>query len=141
MKEIIGRSDYFDFPELNLLRVPCKIDTGAYTNAIHCSETKVEDGVLKFKIGDHPNFSLPKDKWYQTKKFTKSNVKSSNGATENRYTISTNIKILDKTMEVEFTLTDREEMETPVLIGRVCLNDFLIDVTLTNVSFKKNFRK
>lgn len=141
MKPIIGRSDYFDFPELNLLRVPCKIDTGAYTNVMHCSEAVVEGDVLKFKLGDHPNFKLKEDKWYKSTKFTTSNVRSSNGETENRFTVYTSVKILDKTIEAEFTLTNRKEMETPVLIGRICLTDFLIDVTLTNVSFKNAFKK
>jgi len=141
VKDIIGRSDYFDFIELNLPRVPCKIDTGAYTNVMHCSESKVEGDVLKFKIADHPNYNLPKDKWYQSTKFTTSNVRSSNGETENRYTVYTNFKVLDKTIETEFTLTDRSKMETPVLIGRIALTDFLVDVTLTNVNFKKAFKK
>lgn len=141
MKETIGRSDYFDFPELGLLRVPCKIDTGAYTNVMHASETKLEGDVLKFKIADHPNYNLPTEKWYQSTKFTTSNVRSSNGETENRFTVYTNVKIMNKVIETEFTLTSRKEMETPVLIGRICLEDFLIDVTMTNVSFKKNFKK
>lgn len=141
MKDIIGRSDYFDFPELGLLRVPAKIDTGAYTNVMHASETKIQDDALYFKIADHPNFKLPVDKWYKSTKFTTREVRSSNGESEKRFTVFTNVKILDKILETEFTLTDRKEMEVPVLIGRICLEDFLVDVTLTNVSFKKNFNK
>jgi hypothetical protein len=139
-KQIIGRSDYFDFPELGLLRVPSKIDTGAYTNVMHCSESKVENNVLFFKIADHPNFKLPQDKWYKSTKFETRNVRSSNGQAETRYTVFTNVKILDQNIETEFTLTDRKEMEVPVLIGRICLDKFLVDVTLTNVSFKNNFK-
>ena len=140
MKDIIGRSDYFDFSELGLKQIPCKIDTGAYTNAMHCSEFKVENDALFFKIADHPNFKLPSEKWYKSTKFTTREVKSSNGQSEKRYTIFTPVKILNKTIETEFTLTDRKEMESPVLIGRLCLTDFLIDVTLTNVSFNKAFK-
>jgi len=32
----IGRIDKADFPELNLQNIEVKIDTGAYTSAIHC---------------------------------------------------------------------------------------------------------
>lgn len=141
MKEIIGRSDYFNFPELGLLRVPAKIDTGAYTNVMHSSETKMQDDVLYFKIADHPNFKLPADKWYKSTKFTTRDVRSSNGETETRFTVYTTVEILNEKIETEFTLTDRKEMEVPVLIGRICLEKFLVDVTLTNVSFKKNFKK
>lgn len=140
MKDIIGRSDYLDFPELALLRVPSKIDTGAYTNVMHSSEMKVKDDVLYFKIADHPNFKLSEDKWYKSTKFTTRNVRSSNGDTETRFTVFTNVKILNETIETEFTLTDRKEMEVPVLIGRICLEKFLVDVTLTNVSFKNGFK-
>jgi hypothetical protein len=140
VKDIIGRSDYFDFPELGLTQIPCKIDSGAYTNAMHCSDFKIEDRVLFFKIADHPNFKLPKEKWYKSTKFTTREVKSSNGQSETRYTVFTTFQILGKIISTEFTLTNRKEMESPVLIGRICLKDFLIDVTLTNVSFNKKFK-
>ena len=77
-KQIIGRSDYFDFPELGLLRVPSKIDTGAYTNAMHASETEERDKVLYFKVADHPNFKLPQEKWYKSTKYKTTDIKSSN---------------------------------------------------------------
>lgn len=36
MKKIIGRTDLIDFPELDLWNIGAKIDSGAYTSAIHC---------------------------------------------------------------------------------------------------------
>ena len=140
MKEIIGRTDFIDFPELQIKDIPVKIDTGAYTNAMHSAETKLEGDALFFKIGDHPNFKIS-DKWYKSTKFTTQKVKSSNGETETRFTIYTPIKILNQTIETEFTLTDRKDMEIPVLIGRISLEKFLVDVTLTNVNFKSKFKK
>lgn len=139
MKPILGRSDFFDFPELQLKDVPVKIDTGAYTNAMHCPETKIEDGALFFKLTKHPNFNL-NDRWYKSTKFDTRSVRSSNGETETRYTVFTPVVILGKTIETEFTLTDRKEMEVPILIGRICLSGFLIDTTITNVNFKKKFK-
>ena len=48
----------------------------------------------------------------------------------------------DRHQIVEFTLTDRKDMESPVLIGRITLDKkFLIDVSLTNVNFNKHFKK
>jgi hypothetical protein len=41
VKCIIGRRDMIDFPELGLEDIEAKIDTGAYTSAIHCSQIKV----------------------------------------------------------------------------------------------------
>ncbi len=34
----IGRVDKVDFPELGLVNIEVKIDSGAYTSAIHCEK-------------------------------------------------------------------------------------------------------
>lgn len=139
MKDTIGRSDYFDFPELKLIDVPSKIDSGAYMSVIHCTEFKVENDVLEFKFGKHKKFKFP-DKTYQTKKFTVKEITSSNGESEKRYTISTAVRIMGEDIETIFTLTDRGDMHSPVLIGRLALENFLIDVTKTNVSFESKYK-
>lgn len=139
MKQIIGRSDYFDFPELQIKDVPCKIDTGAYMSAIHCTDMKVENDILEFKFGKHNKFSFP-DKLYQTKKFTVKEITSSNGESEKRYTISTAIRVFNEDIETIFTLTDREAMHSPVLIGRLALEQFLVDVKKTNQSFQSKYK-
>ena len=46
MKKVLGRVDKIDFPQLHLSNIDVKIDTGAYTSAIHCSKIKEEDGKL-----------------------------------------------------------------------------------------------
>ncbi len=45
-KKILGRVDKVDFPELNLITVDVKIDTGAYTSAIHCSNIREKNNKL-----------------------------------------------------------------------------------------------
>lgn len=139
MKDILGRKDFFDFPELKIKDVPCKIDSGAFMSVIHCTEMEVVDDYLQFKFGKHPNFHFP-EKEYRTKKFSVNEITSSNGDTEKRYTVRTPIRILNQEEESEFTLTTREEMESPVLIGRLALENFLIDVTKTNVSFEGKYK-
>ena len=58
-KQLIGRVDKIDFPLLNLFEIDAKIDTGAYTSAIHCSKIVEENNTLrcKFYSKGHPNFS------------------------------------------------------------------------------------
>jgi len=55
-KITIGRKDKVDFPELGLKDIPVKVDTGAYTSAIHCRNIviKTVDGkdVLYFTLLD-----------------------------------------------------------------------------------------
>ncbi|MCB0803275.1 MAG: ATP-dependent zinc protease [Flavobacteriales bacterium] len=46
-KTIVGRVEKVDFPELGILDIEAKIDTGAYSTAIHSHRIWVEekDGV------------------------------------------------------------------------------------------------
>ena len=45
MKITIGRSDKADFPELSLFDIDLKVDSGAYTSSIHC--TDIQEITLK----------------------------------------------------------------------------------------------
>ncbi|MBF4986150.1 peptidase, partial [Nonlabens mediterrranea] len=45
-KLIIGRTDRADFPKLEIENLDIKIDTGAYTSSIHCTNIVEENGIL-----------------------------------------------------------------------------------------------
>ena len=137
-KKTIGRTDKINFPKLDLFEVDCKIDTGAYTSAIHCSEVQVEEDGLHctFYSKGHPNFN---GKTKVFKEFTFTDVKSSNGYVENRYKIKTDVVFFGKTYKINLTLSTRDDMRFPVLIGRQFLKrKFLVDVDLQNQSFNSN---
>lgn len=57
-KKILGRIDIVDFPKLELYNIDVKIDTGAYTSAIHCSKIIEENNTLRciFNSDVHKNF-------------------------------------------------------------------------------------
>lgn len=134
-KHYIGRVDKFDFPKLDLFNIDVKIDTGAYTSAIHCSEIKEENNTLHctFYSKGHPNFSSDEVIFIE---YTLTNVKSSNGIKENRYKIKSEVIIFRKTYKINLTLSTRDDMRFPVLIGRQFLKrKFLVDVDLQNVSY------
>jgi hypothetical protein len=135
-KKIIGRIDKVDFPLLNLKDLNVKIDTGAYTSTIHCSKISLEDTVLKclfFEKG-HPYYT---GKECEFESFSMKQVKSSNGISENRYRINTSIILFNKTYKINLTLSSRDDMRFPVLIGRRFLsNKFIVDVNLKNESYK-----
>jgi len=136
-KLIIGRIDKVDFPRLGLYDIDVKIDTGAYTSAIHCSKIIDDNGVLKcsFYSKGHPNFS---GKEVVFSNYSKTDVKSSNGHKENRFKIKTDIVIFGKTYAIDLTLSTRDDMKFPVLIGRQFLSrKFLVDVNQQNVSFNQ----
>lgn len=134
-KIMIGRFDKADFPALKLNDIAIKIDTGAYTSSIHCDNIIEEDGVLRctFLDEEHP--------LYNGKVFTFENydilfVKSSNGMVQKRYQVQSTIKLFNKTYKISLSLSDRQEMRFPVLIGRKFLNrKFIVDTELVDVSY------
>lgn len=136
MKRNIGRIDKADFGLLNLFDVEVKVDTGAFTSTIHCKNVKVVDNYLKcnFLDEEHPD--------YHEKEITFDNydvkvVKSSNGQSQARYRILTEIILFGHTYPIFLTLSDRIDMRYPVLLGRKFLTKrFNVDINKTNLSFK-----
>ncbi|MBT8256557.1 MAG: RimK/LysX family protein [Bacteroidia bacterium] len=141
LKRKIGRVDKADFPLLQLYDVDIKIDTGAYTSSIHCKNVVVEDNYLKCVFLDENQPS------YHEKEFTFDEydvrvVKSSNGQSEPRYRIQTKIVLFGKRYPIFLTLSDREEMKYPVLLGRQFLTRrFMVDINKTNLSYKLKTKK
>lgn len=129
----IGRRETARFPVLKIEHVEVKIDTGAYTSSIHCS--KIEEtgnGTVRCIFLD------PENKAYTGLEFEfpivkETLVRSSNGETEKRFMIRTQIELLGRLFKIFLTLTDRGDMKYPVLIGRRFLaNKFIVDVRLKN---------
>jgi hypothetical protein len=136
----IGRVDKADFPELSLLDIDIKIDSGAYTSSIHCTNIKEisVDGnqLLKFTLLD-PEHEFYNDKEFTFKNYTSKIVKSSNGIAEQRFMIQTTIFIFNESFPIYLTLSERKDMKFPILIGRKFLNKkFIIDTAKKNISHK-----
>lgn len=137
---IIGRQDVADFPKLNLLELPVKIDSGAYTSSLHCHniEEFIENGIKKIKC----NFLDPEHEKYHEKEFIfdnfkKRKVKSSNGIVETRYSITTEIILFKTNYPIELTLTERGSMRFSVLLGRKFLSKkFIINTAIKNLSHR-----
>lgn len=131
--KIIGRVETVGFPELSLPHLEAKIDTGAYSTALHCHKIWLveENGqsVLHFDLLD-PDHTHYQEGIAKANTFKKKKVKSSNGRMEERYVIKTKIKIGKKQYRADVSLTDRRKMKYPVLIGRKLLNKkFMVDVS------------
>lgn len=127
-KKVIGTLEEVNFPKFKIDKTIAKIDTGAYTGALHCTKIKeiIKNGepVLAFSPFDHPSMTI------HTKEFSTRYVKSSNGQRERRYLIQTEIVIQGKTYNIMLSLANRQGMKWEVLIGRRFLrnNHFLVDV-------------
>lgn len=141
----IGRNDIIDLPELGLFDVKAKIDTGAFTSALHCSRIKVIDKegtpTVSFQISGATIGRKGSTK-FETSDFTQRKIKSSTGHIENRVIIKTRLVLFGKKFRTEFSLTDRSGMKFPVLLGRKFLKKgFVVDVREENLSFKMKLAK
>lgn len=140
-KVLIGRSEEISFPELDLKNIVAKIDTGAYSTALHCYDVyEMREGkekILCFKVLD-PSFSKFKNEEIHYKQFSRKKIKNSSGENETRYIIKTKIELGGKIILTDVSLADRGNMKFPVLIGRKFLSKgFVVDVSKTNLTKEK----
>lgn len=126
---MIGRREYVNIPELGVAGIEAKIDTGAYTSSLHCEKINVviEEGrqVLYFTIEPGENSRV-----FRFEKFDQKKIKNSFGEMEERYVIRTAVNMGKKSIRSVISLSNRDNMKYPLLIGRRLLKSkFLIDVS------------
>lgn len=128
----IGSFECVTLPELKIHDAIAKVDTGAYSGAVHCSSIRLikrkSDGakILRFVPSDnHPHV-------IETEHYTTIEVKSSNGHSAKRYLIETEMIVQGKSYMVNIGLSNRSSMHREVLIGRRFLreNNILVDVRI-----------
>lgn len=128
-RQSIGLFEQVTFPDLISGEWIAKIDTGAYTGALHCTKVREEHTpggvVLHFAPFDHPSEEIT------VSEFETKYVRSSNGGRAKRYFVNTSVTINGKTYPITLSLADRSDMRWPVLIGRKFLrvNHLIVDVT------------
>lgn len=134
-KCVVGRVELVDFPDLGISDIDAKIDTGAYSTAMHAHKIWLteEDGkeILNFELLD-PEKEQYRKLTIRTAKFSRKKVRSSNGRLEERFAIKTIILLGGRKRTTDLTLTNRGEMRYPVLVGRKVLKKgFLVDVSIS----------
>lgn len=127
--KLIGRREFVDFPELKIKTMEAKIDTGAYTSSLHCENIAVNyensKAILYFTI--EPGQQQP----YRFEEFGRKKIKNSFGEMEERYVIKTIVCLGGKKIWSTISLSNRDNMRYPVLIGRrIIKGKFLIDPKL-----------
>ena len=137
-KITIGYIDHLELPEFGINRIPCKIDTGAYTSTLHCSDVqlKQENGqtFLCFRLYD-PKFGITNKSEFRFSEYQERKVRSSNGEVESRYSIKTIAVLFGRKYRIEFTLSFRDKMKFPILLGRRFLRKrFIVDVSKKDLS-------
>lgn len=128
---VFGIIEHVDFPELSISDVIAKIDTGAYSGALHCSKIEL---IEQNGASDILRFTPINDsaKQIELTTFKTVYVRSSNGHRVRRFLIDTPIVIQGEQYSIRIGLSDRSSMKTDALIGRRFLrsNDVLVDVRI-----------
>ena len=140
-KKIIGRTDKADFPQLGFENIDVKVDTGAYTSSIHCNHIKEEGDKLSCTFLDpqHPDYNGREMTFTE---YDITAVKSSNGDIQYRYVVQCDIRIFNKIHKISLTLSSREDMRFPVLLGRKFLTKkYIVDTELTDVSYNQKLHE
>lgn len=125
-RKLIGRCEVVTFPELITDSLKSKVDTGAFGISLHVDKLELLDGELLFYI---------KGKEFRYKKYRTITVKNSFGKSQKRFSIFTKIKIGYTTYKFFVSLSNRNNMRYPVLIGRRFLYKFnyIVDVRKKNI--------
>lgn len=118
---VIGWREWVGLPDLGIARVAAKIDTGARTSSLHANSIEPfdADGApwVRFDVAGEAE-SVP---WHEAPIADRRSVRSSNGEAELQFVIRTRLLLGGRSWPAEVTLTNRERMELPMLIGREAL--------------------
>jgi hypothetical protein len=146
-KRQLGRRELIDLPALALRGVEAKVDTGAYTSAIHCDEVRLVPDpatgrpVLHVRLLD-PEHPATDGRPLAFQEYDQRLIRSSNGEVQARYIIKTTVRLYGKNFTTEFSLANRADLRYPVLLGRALLRQgrFVVDVARRDLSYKAECR-
>lgn len=136
----VGWMERVSFPEYDTGEVEAKIDTGAYSGALHVTRLKeVKDKrtgklLLRFcPLGR--GGSLCHSEHYSIRY-----VRSATGHRVKRYVVNTIVRIKGNDYPIQIGLSDREAMKKPALLGRRFLreNNFIVDVRINQDQDKES---
>ena len=138
---VIGLREWVALPELGVARLRAKIDTGASTSSLHATDIQAfeRDGHSWVRFTAHlGTLSQLRQCHCEAPLLTLKTIKSSNGHSQSRYVIRTQLTLGEREWPVEFTLTCRKTMRYRVLLGSKALvaGQLLVNPALTYVQNK-----
>ena len=123
---ILGWEEWLSLPDLGLPAIKAKVDTGARTSALHAflvepfgpaDQPKVRFGVHPIPGRDDVEVICSADI------VDRRDVTSSNGDSETRYVIRSDVAMGERRWPIEITLANRETMAYRMLLGRQAIQD------------------
>jgi hypothetical protein len=131
---LVGWKEYLDLPELGILRLKAKVDTGARTSTLHVDRMEVldvfPDGSEWVEISLRPDRRRPEHQvTARVKVLRRMRVTDSGGHPEVRPVIETEMVLGPVRKRILLTLADRSGMLFRMILGRKALEgDFRVDV-------------
>ena len=128
---VIGWRELVALPELDILEIKAKIDTGARSSALHAFEIETfhQDGktMVRFKV--HPyQRDNHRSAIAQAELYDQRQIRNSGGHAQLRPVIQTIVKLGNYAFPIEVTLTNRDVMGFRMLLGREAIRRrFLVD--------------
>ena len=131
---IVGWREIFHFPSLGLVNIPGKIDTGAWSNVLHCDNIELVDDKLIVTIGNNNHIF---------DNFKTIDIKSSFGDEQERWSVIVPVILGNKEFKLQISLNNRDKMKYPLLIGRRFLQKFkyIVDVNQECININDDFKK
>lgn len=128
----LGCFEVASIPSLGIRDVVAKVDTGAFSGAIHCTAIRVvrrgpeKKRVLKFIPNGQAKHAMETDQFMETY------IRSATGHRIKRFIIDTEIELKGTLYPIRIGLSDRSDMKRSILIGRRFLreNKMLVDVRI-----------
>ena len=121
---LIGWREWLALPALNVDRIKAKVDTGARTSALHAEQVtyvrRRGQTIVQFVVIAGRDPAKPPTV-VQAPLLDERKVRSSNGKEELRPVIETVVRLGTQEWSIEVTLTRRDQMGFPMLLGRQAL--------------------
>ncbi|MVW73777.1 retropepsin-like aspartic endopeptidase RimB [Pseudomonas xionganensis] len=137
---VIGLREWINLPQLGVIGLRAKIDTGASTSSLHASDIQPfeRDGQPWVRFTAHIGTLVQRRHRCEAPLLSVKKIKSSNGQAQSRYVIRTLLTLGAREWPVDFTLTCRKTMRYRLLLGAKALVDgqLLVNPALTYVQDK-----
>ena len=139
---LLGWREWVGLPELNIVQIKAKVDTGARSSALHAFAIdpyrKGGQRWVMFIIHPrqkHSEISIECHAPIKDRRI----VTDSGGHKQRRYVIETQLLLGQSLITAEMTLTNRDSMLFRMLIGRTTMNNrFIIDPGASYLQGKPN---
>lgn len=124
---IVGHVEPIAIPTFGIERVMAKVDTGAFSGALHCTDIQVSDDGKTLSFNPMGRADLRT----QVSTFYDKSVRSASGHGERRFVVPVEVELHGRLYATEIGLTNRSSMTREVLLGRRFLREHNIHVDVT----------